>query len=212
MNKIGIIFDLDGTLWEVANRTYESVNKIVKKYNLKEVTIETIYSVFGLNKEESAKLYFPYLDIKESLKLIDEIAIENIDNLKENGGNIYPNLKNVLKKLKENYELFIVSNTGEVGYIEAFLSSSGLSKYFRDYIAASALNITKAEAIKKVINEYKLTKSVYVGDTIKDMEATKIANIPFIQAKYGFGKDLKTKYYINTIDELPFVIKNIIEE
>ncbi len=29
MNRNGIIFDLDGTLWEVTNRTYESVNEIV---------------------------------------------------------------------------------------------------------------------------------------------------------------------------------------
>ena len=33
------------------------------------------------------------------------------------------------------------------------------------------------------------------------MEASKIDNIPFIQAKYGFGNDLKTKDYINSIEE-----------
>ncbi len=32
--KKGIIFDLDGTLWEVTNITYKSVNEIIKKYNL----------------------------------------------------------------------------------------------------------------------------------------------------------------------------------
>ncbi len=35
--KKGIIFDLDGTLWEVTNTTYKSVNEIAKKHNLKEV-------------------------------------------------------------------------------------------------------------------------------------------------------------------------------
>ena len=33
--KKGILFDLDGTLWEVTDRTYESVNEITKKYGLK---------------------------------------------------------------------------------------------------------------------------------------------------------------------------------
>lgn len=42
-----------------------------------------------------------------------------------------------------------------------------------------------------------------------NMEASKIANIPFIQAKYGFGEDLETEYYINSIEELPKVIKKI---
>lgn len=208
-NKSGIIFDLDGTLWEVTNTTYKSVNEIAKKHNLKEVKIETIRSVFGCNKEESAKLYFPYLSLEEALKLTDEIADINIDNLKKYGGNVYEGLENVLRKLKETFNLFIVSNTDHKEYIESFLITSGLQKYFSDYLAASELNISKAEAIKKVINDNNLSKSIYIGDTRKDMEATECANIPFVQAKYGFGEDLKTNYYINSIEELPNIIQKI---
>lgn len=209
MKKEGIIFDLDGTLWEVTDRTYESVNKITKMHNLKEVTYETICSVFGLNKEEAARLYFPYLNIEESIKLIDEIAVININNLKEYGGNVYKNLEDVLKTMKKDYELFIVSNTGHKEYIEAFLISSKLGKYFTDYVAASELNITKAEGIRKIIKEYELDKYVYVGDTKKDLESTIEAKVPFIQAKYGYGKDLKTEYAIEEIKELPEIVEEI---
>lgn len=86
----GVIFDLDGTLWEVIESTFISANKIVDKYGLKRISKETICRVFGLNKEESAKLYFPYLELNESIKLMDEIASINIGNLKNNGGNLYP--------------------------------------------------------------------------------------------------------------------------
>lgn len=210
--KKGIIFDLDGTLWEVTNITYKSVNEIAQKYNLEEVKIETICSVFGCNKRESAKLYFPYLDLKESLKLMDEISIANIDNLKRYGGNIYNGLEDTLKALMEKYHLFIVSNTDNKQYIETFLTTSGLKRYFIDYLAASELNISKAEAINKIIKDYNLLKSVYIGDTRKDLEATKVANIPFIHAKYGFCNDLKTNYYINSIKELPKIITQIFKE
>ena len=57
--KNSVIFDLDGTLWEVIESTYKSANYIVSKYNLKEISEDTICRGFGLNKEESAKLYFP---------------------------------------------------------------------------------------------------------------------------------------------------------
>lgn len=210
MIRKGVIFDLDGTLWEVTNTTYESVNEIVKRHNLKEVSLETIHSVFGLNREEVARLYFPYLELEEALKLVDEASTLNAENLRRYGGNVYPNVEEVLKRLKENYELFIVSNAGQIEYIDAFLDSSELRKYFVDYIAASQLNISKADAILKVIKEYNLDKYVYVGDTIKDLEATRDANVPFIQAKYGFGSDLHTQHYINQINELPKVVNEIL--
>ena len=171
------------------------------------MNINTIRSVFGLNKFEVAKLYFPYLELEESLELMNEISAVTIRNIREHGGNIYTNLENVLKKLIEKYQLFIVSNTGHKEYIEAFFITSGLSKYFTDYIAASQLNISKADGIKKVILDYDIEKAVYVGDTKKDMEASNKANIPFIQARYGFGDNLETKYYINSVEELPKIIE-----
>ena len=210
MEKNGILFDLDGTLWEVKNSTFESANKIAKKHKLKEISMETICAVFGLNKFEVAQLYFPYLELNQSLNLLDEIEILNIKNLKEYGGNIYPNLKETLASLRKKYELFIVSNTSKSEYIEAFLTSAKLNNYFKDYIAASELGISKADAIKKIIDDYKLDKAVYVGDTKKDMEASDLATIPFIQAKYGFGKNLNAEYYINTFKELPYIVEKLI--
>lgn len=206
-NKDAILFDLDGTLWEVTDATYNSVNEVAQKHNLQEVTKETIKSVFGLNRMEAAKKYFPNLDTEISLKLLDEISEVNIRNLNEKGGNVYLNTEEVLKKLNDKYQLFIVSNTGHREYIEAFLNTSNLKKYFKDYVAASELNISKGDAIKKVIKDYNIKNSVYVGDTEKDLEATKIADVPFIQAKYGFGQDLKTDFYINSIEELPSIVQ-----
>ena len=42
------------------------------------------------------------------------------------------------------------------------------------------------------------------------MEAAKEVGIPFIHARYGFGKDFKTEYYIDRVKDLPSVIKNIL--
>ena len=205
----GIIFDLDGTLWEVIESTLESANIIARKYKLPEISKHTICSVFGLNKVDSAKLYFPNVKPELGLKLMDEIVALNINNLKRNGGNVYKNLKETLIKLKKSYEMYIVSNTAEIEYIEAFLEISNLKKYFKDWIAASSLNISKGEAILKVMRENYIKQAIYIGDTIKDLEAANIANIPFVQARYGFGENLDTKYYINDISELPNVIKKL---
>lgn len=207
-----IIFDLDGTLWEVLDTTYKSVNVIAKKHNLKEVSKDRVYKVFGLNKEGCAKIYFPDMELDRSVKLVDEIGVVLIENLKKQGGNIYPNVKKVLNILSKKYDLYIVSNTAEIEYIRAFLNTANVNEYFKDYIAASSLNISKGDAIKKVINDNKIEKAVYVGDTIIDLEATKNSNVPFIQAKYGFGEDLGTEFSIKEIQELPNEVEKVFKE
>ena len=209
MKKNGVIFDLDGTLWEVIDSTYYSANAIVGKYNLKMISKEMICKVFGSSKKEAAKLYFPYLETNEAMKLVDEISMININNLKKNGGNIYPDLIDVLNELDKEYSLFIVSNTSKTEYIEAFLDSSNTKKCFKDYIAASKIGITKEEAIKRIIYENKIEKAVYIGDTNIDFEAAQKNNIPFILAKYGFGQDIQTEYYINNLKELPKLLKKV---
>lgn len=208
MKTEAILFDLDGTLWEVLDRTYETTKETTTKYNLKEVTKETISKCMGMNKKECSKHYFPELDEEEAIKLMNENLQLNVQRILENGGNVYNGVEETLKILKESYKLGIVSNCG-AGYIEVFLSTSNLGKYFDDFIAASKLQITKAEAIKVIMTRNNIKNAIYVGDTAKDQEAATGANIEFIYAKYGFGKDIQHKYEIEDIKDLPNFMKTI---
>lgn len=182
--------------------TYESANEVAKCHGLKEVEKDVVCGAFGLNKAECAQMYFPNVELNIALGFMDEISKIKIARLNEKGGNLYPNVKETIMKLSEQYDLFIVSNTSKKEYIEAFLKTSKLENYFKDYIAAGANGITKASAIKLVIDKFNLSKAVYVGDTIKDMEAAKEAGVTFIQARYGYGSALNVKYHINSVAEL----------
>ena len=203
-----IIFDLDGTLWEVIDVTYTSANKIAKKYGLNEVTKKVICDSFGLSRLDCGKVYFPNLKEEEILTFMDEIAEVKNRLLNEQGGNLYPNLRDTMIYLNKKYKLFIVSNTGEDEYIEAFLKCSNLKDIFEDYIAASKLGLIKGEAIRKIIKDNNIEKAVYVGDTIKDKEAAMYANIPFIYDMYGFG-NLNEEFCISEIKELPEVLEKM---
>ena len=209
--KYGILFDLDGTLWDVTDTTYESVNEVSRKYKLNSVSRDTVISCFGLDKNNTSLNYYPALDKEFRLKLMDEIAILNINRLKISGGNIYDGVKSILESLSKKYDLYIVSNTANNEYIDAFLDGNNVRDYFKDYIAASSINISKSDAIKKIIDDNKIERAIYVGDTIYDQEASKNANIPFIWAKYGFGKNINVEYSINNFSEIISVIENVLK-
>ena len=209
MNVEMIIFDLDGTLWETEKITYKTANAVATKYKLgKEITLDTIRKTMGCTFTEAAYNYIPELEKEEREKIFSEILSINCKILEEFGGNVYDRLEETLKTLKNEYKLAIVSNCG-AGYIESFLNSSKLTNYFVDYMAAAKYKVSKADAIRKVMARNAISDAIYVGDTIKDYEASQGANIEFVQAKYGFGDDLNTEYSIQDISELPDIIKNM---
>ena len=201
MNK-AVLFDLDGTLWETIDSTYTSINEVAKKYNCNSISRELVCNNYGNNKVESAKLFFPDIDQEQAFKMLDESDELNIKNLTENGGYIYPGLEEALFQLHEKYDLYIVSNTSTKRYIESFLISTKLFKYFKDYYAASEMILSKGDAITKLIDDYYIDKAIYVGDTQKDYKAAQVANIPFIQCLYGFGEELNCEYKVDDISGL----------
>lgn len=48
----------------------------------------------------------------------------------------------------------------------------------------------------------KLKKPIYVGDTDGDAQSAKVAEIPFVYARYGFGMVEEYDYVIDRFEEL----------
>ena len=202
-NIDSIIFDLDGTLWDSTKGVADSWSEVLSKYNFnkKEVSVDEIKGYMGLTLDEIGRRMMP--DIEESIrnKLLEECGKFENKYLIQSGAIIYDNLEDTLKELSKKYKLFIVSNCQD-GYIESFLEFSNLDKYFVDFECPGRTNLPKAENIKLVIKRNSLKYPVYVGDTHLDGESARKANIPFVYARYGFGKTKEYNHAINKIEEL----------
>ena len=208
MNKIeSIIFDLDGTLWS----TIESCVKVLREVKArhpevtKDISREVVEKAMGKSFDEIVNDYYGYIEREKAVMIAKEAFDENIKNLMRNGGTLYPNLEGVIKELSKKYKLFIVSNCID-GYIESFLETSKLSKYFSDHECNGKTKLSKGENIKLIMERNGIENAIYVGDTISDKEAADYARVPFVYASYGFGKVDSYDYKIETIRALPNIL------
>lgn len=207
-----IIFDLDGTLWDTIDTTYQATMNITSnRKDIPKISKKTVKTGMGLTLSENAKHYMPTIAKEKREEILKEINEETIRLLKLGKTKFYMGMKKTLQKLSENYDLGIVTNNND-DYAKIFLETSNLKEYFKDYMGAASHDITKGEAIQLMINRNHQKEGYYVGDTKKDLEAAKEANVIFIHAKYGVDKKLSTPYSIKSIIFLPSLLKTIEKE
>ena len=203
MNIDSIIFDLDGTLWDSIEEISKTWSLVLSKYDYerKEVTVEDLQICMGKQLDEIGEILLPKLSIELRRKIMHECCTLENEYLGNYGGKLYENVEETLKELSKKYKLFIVSNCQD-GYIECFFKAHKLDKYFTDYECPGRTGLSKGENNKLIIERNNLKNPVYVGDTEGDAESAKVAGIPFVFAKYGFGNVKEYQYAINKFEDL----------
>ncbi|ELK44864.1 HAD family hydrolase [Halobacillus sp. BAB-2008] len=184
-----IIFDLDGTIWDPIDTVLDAWNKALEQDDRIDTTFTRadLEGVMGLQvKEMSAKL-MPELKEADRLDIMDRCFELEEEQIRKQGGALFPQVEEVLDRLSDTYDLFIVSNCQD-GYIESFYEYHKLERYFKDYENPGRTGLSKGENIKLVIDRNNLDDPVYVGDTNGDEKAASDAGIPFVYAAYGFGE------------------------
>lgn len=201
--KKGILFDLDGTLWNSTPRLVESFNQVMARYPELGITItlERMESGMGMNRVDLRRHLFPTADEEMRETLIAECFAEEVVWLREHHGVAYPYLKETLEALSREYTLAIVSNCQE-GYIEVFLDTLGVGEYVTDH-ECFATGLPKGENIKLVMERCGIQRAFYLGDTQGDLDAADLAGIPFVHAAYGFGSVDRETAKIASLKELP---------
>ena len=186
--KKGIIFDMDGTLWDSAAGVAESWNEAMQQtgYERKPLTAQDIQSVMGKTMEDIADILFPDLKKEEQESFLSLCYQLENDYLRKHGGMLYPNIRETMERLKEKYHLYIVSNC-QSGYIEAFLAYHKLGDLIEDFACYGDNSKPKGVNIALLYQRNELDEAVYVGDIQGDYDASMEAGVRFIHAAYGFG-------------------------
>ena len=209
--KKGIIFDMDGTLWDTTPLIYEVWNKVMQNYEEtkgRHLSLEEIRGLMGKTMYEIGEATMHGVPVERQEEIFNGCIDAEDEALIQEGGTLYPELEETLKNLQASYHLYIVSN-GQENYARNFIDFYGYDKYFEDEETFGRTLLSKAENIKLLIKRNGLDKAVYVGDTHQDETSAEEAGVKFIYASYGFGEAEDPDYTIAEIRELPELLERI---
>jgi phosphoglycolate phosphatase len=207
MKTDGILFDLDGTLWDATETFYDSWKEYLTRQGVPfPHTMEAVQACMGLPMTEFFARLHPGMP-KERQDVLREgvLAYENTC-MEKRGGILYPGVRETLALLQKSVPLMIVSNC-QAGYIEAFFKAHEMGQYFTDWESFGGTGLTKAENIALVVERNHLQHPVYVGDVQKDADAAHEAGVPIVYAAYGFGHIADAEETIAAFSELPQVLE-----
>lgn len=203
----GIIFDVDGTVWDSTPVVEDAWNQALIEAGYSErVTADRLKGLFGLPMDDIIADILPDASKEERESFAPYCFKYEHEYIARKGGVLYEGFGEMIKELSKKYPLYIVSNC-QAGYIELMLEKTGFEPYFKDHLCPGDTNLLKADNIKLICERNKITNPVYVGDTQMDANACIQAGVPIVFAAYGFGKVIKPDYVINS----PMELLNVLE-
>ena len=199
----GIIFDIDGTLWDSTESVAASWNRAIRENTSLDLTLDAgiLSGLFGKTMTEIGMALFPDDPEEEQARILDICFRYENDYLRDHPGVVYDGVADTIRKLYEKYPLFIVSNC-QLGYIEVTMKGAGIESFIKDHLCFGETQVSKGETLLMLMERNNLKSPVYVGDTQGDADACRFAGIPFIFAEYGFGDVPDAETRIRSFREL----------
>lgn len=185
----GIIFDVDGTLWDVRDSVAKVWRDTITEAAGWPITFDahSLGEMFGKTMDTIFFHFYPDSTQEEYEKISSIIYGRQQEYLIRLAPPLYEGVEKTLARLAEKYRLFIVTNA-QRGYIETVFAVHDIRKYFTDWMCFGDTDAPKDVTIRKLMERNHLKNAVYVGDTKGDWEACKKAGIPMVYAGYGLGR------------------------
>lgn len=213
--KIGILFDLDGTLLDTLTDLYNSTNHTLRQNGCPERTVDEIRRFVG---NGARRLIEQALPGKESDPPVDKVLAEfqaYYNAVCADGfTRPYPGVTEALGQLRAQYPVAVVSNKPDPA-VKALCKV-----YFGD---VTALGVTEdiprkpaPDMVRKVMEQMQVDTCVYVGDSEVDVLTAKNAGAPCLSVLWGFRdrEEIEAaggKYFCERAEDLPAMLQTIIQ-
>lgn len=188
-----LIFDFDGTIADTFAPTTHILAKDFSKWGDRFRKTQTIQDLRSMNITEIVQTIpggwwkFTYLLLKTKKKIKKMMKKGEIEP--------YPGIIYTLRTLHDQgYQMFIVTSN-EKSVVENFLQHYNLDGIFTTIASSSLFN--KGKVITKICQKYNLSpkNTFYIGDEIRDILASRQANLPIVSVTYGYNSEEGLKRY-----------------
>ena len=178
-----IIFDFDGTIADTLPIVIKNAGKLCKALGLKQIKYTPKIRDKSLRdfrrKELKISIFKQMAYVRKLRKLL-------APELKE--AKVFEGIKQTIDRLSEQFRIGILtSNSKEI--VEKVLQDNKISTI--DFISSESSIFGKHRRLRKVLRKQRLRKNevIYVGDEVRDIEASKKAGIRIIAVSYGFNSE-----------------------
>lgn len=207
MKPDGLIFDMDGTLWDAVDSYAHVWNATLDTMGVDlRISRQQLLDCMGLPLDRILERLLGDKDIDND-RFLELLSINEAVMMPKLGGTLYEGVMEGIKTLSKHYPLFMVSNCSAAG-LPNFLSFTTLEPYFTDILSNGDTQRDKDFNIREIARRNGLRNPVYIGDTDGDAKQCRKAGIPFIHVTWGFGQSDDCILQVNSFDNL---VKNLLD-
>ncbi len=180
------IFDMDGTIVDSSEAMCKSINFVRKNIGLKPVAKEFLEYHINKPDENLPMIFYETPEYKkEHREMFKKHYLENAPKYIK----LYDGIEEVLGFLSKKSKMYVATNAYDYFAIN-MLESLGIADFFDMVVGANCVKKPKpdAEMINMILKKglHVKEKTVFVGDSTKDMLSAKNAGVEFIYAKWGY--------------------------
>jgi phosphoglycolate phosphatase len=202
-----LIFDLDGTLWNVNESCTDAWNIVLEELgHRRRITLEEMNSATGKPMDEIIRTLLPGIDHNHD-ELYNRFNKKEEELIGRQGTFLYPGMKDGIGMLSEYCRIFIVSNC-QGWYLNRFLDYSGLKSKFSGWDCYGDSGIEKHEMISVLKDKNNIGNALYIGDTIIDRDSARRSLTDFVQVTYGFGLPIDGEIHFGSFIALSEYLKS----
>lgn len=208
--KACIIFDMDGTLIDSSAAMTASVNFVRNTLGLK--PIEKSFLEYYINQpDQHLPKIFYNTEVYDPAhrELFKEHYLESTKSMIA----LYPNVRELLESLHVKATLNIATNANDF-FARHMLAYMGIADYFTCILGANNVKAPKPNPdMVDTIVELTLsnkTRTILVGDSVKDEYAARNAQVDFIFADWGYGTSETALLRAKDIQELFIILQKTI--
>ncbi len=188
-----VIFDVDGTLVDNLDLIVKSFNLAVAESAGREFSKEEAYALFGPTLEEMIADIVPSGNVEVAIERYHEYYKKHFHSF----ARAYPGISQLIASLQSSGIEISICTGSSRRMTQTTLAESGLQDRFSKVVTADDVSHQKPdpEGLIMAVQMMKAhaDQTVYLGDSARDIEASRRAGIGSAAALWGFGNESKLR-------------------